>query len=359
MPESNQRFNAMLNSKMLQIGFKAMEFVDKCLYIYETNDGPLIACVHVDDIFLISPTIEMRSWFESELRKTFEITVQHDNLSYLGMNIVYDPECSMIKVNQEGYVKDLLRKHHCDALTKFPKTPTTMDLFDPAPKDSPSVKPKVYLSLLMALMYVARFTRPDILLPISVLATRSADPRAEDMSKVMRVLRYLAADTGKGLVFNGKNNPDLRIYADASHNTYPSGRGQGGILITIGGTPLYFASFKLKSVTRSSSESELVCLEEASTFSVWIRPLLVALDIQHGPIITLQDNMSTIILAQEGGSFKRTKHLIAKKGYVRERIEDGDIVLKHCPTKIMRADFLTKPLTKPKLDDHLSSLNIQ
>jgi hypothetical protein len=37
-----------------------------------------------------------------------------------------------------------------------------------------------------------------------------------------------------------------------------------------------------------------------------------------GPIKIYQDNKSTIIMAMQGASFKRTKHLIGKETYVKE-----------------------------------------
>ena len=76
------------------------------------------------------------------------------------------------------------------------------------------------------------------------------------------------------------------------------------------------------------------------------------------PIRIYQDNLSTIILAQARGSFKRTKHLITKQAFVRERIKSGDIELKYKRTNQMVADFLTKPLSGPRLDSHLNAIHI-
>jgi hypothetical protein len=71
-----------------------------------------------------------------------------------------------------------------------------------------------------------------------------------------------------------------------------------------------------------------------------------------------QDNQSTILIAQQGGNFKRTKHLICKESYVRERIDNNDIKLKYLPTTKMPADMLTKPVSKKVLLHHLTFLNV-
>jgi hypothetical protein len=60
------------------------------------------------------------------------------------------------------------------------------------------------------------------------------------------------------------------------------------------------------------------------------------------PITIYQDNKSTIILAIQGATFKRTKYIIGRQSYVRERIRDGDIILKYLATADMTADILTK-----------------
>jgi len=111
--------------------------------------------------------------------------------------------------------------------------------------------------------------------------------------------------------------------------------------------------------TRSSSESELVALEEASTYAVWLKLLLKELGKmkKDKPITVFQDNLSTMFIAHAGGgNFKRTKHLLARESFVRERIEHGDIHLVHKRSEEMSADFLTKPLARAKLRAHLEHL---
>ena len=56
-----------------------------------------------------------------------------------------------------------------------------------------------YKSLVMSLFYVAKRTRPDILFPISYLATRSSEPTQNDYDKALRILSYLNTTRCNGI----------------------------------------------------------------------------------------------------------------------------------------------------------------
>ena len=141
--------------------------------------------------------------------------------------------------------------------------------------------------------------------------------------------------------------------------SYEDGRGQMGLTITLGSGHIICRSSRIKCITRSSSESELYALEEASTYVIWMRLLMNELGYPpSGPTKVFQDNQSTIIMATSGGSFKRTKHLICKQSFVKERIANGDMHLCYLPTNRMVADMLTKPLPRALLQKLMTLLGI-
>jgi len=71
-----------------------------------------------------------------------------------------------------------------------------------------------------------------------------------------------------------------------------------------------------------------------------------------GPSTLSQDNKSAVIIANNGGTFKRTKHMIGKMSYLKDRIRLGDLVLKYVPTRDMLADMFTKPATRDVMNRH-------
>ena len=312
------------------------------MYTKRTQAGYLRLIVHVDDIFLTSPTKALQQWCEGEFSKGLEITRQYDNISYLGLKIA--TTSNGIKVTQDKHLQDIITKYKYNDLRKYPKTPMGVDSMQQICKDKQDKSE--YLSLIMSLMYFARFTRPDILHAVSCLASRSSVPTVLDYSKALRVVKYLAGKRHLGLFYGYDRKLNPEIYADASHIAHETGHGHGGILLTLDRLPVFWRSFKLKTITRSSSESELVVLDNAVTYAIWFQDLLGDLGYPQSTRLKIhQDNKSTIIIAKKGGTFKRTKHMLLKEAFIRENIEHNRITLVYCPSDTMAADFLTKPVS--------------
>ena len=56
------------------------------------------------------------------------------------------------------------------------------------------------------------------------------------------------------------------------------------------------------------------------------------------------DNSLAIALSKNSVFHKRTKNIDAKYHYIRELVNNGEVVLQHCRTEETFADILTKPL---------------
>jgi len=123
-------------------------------------------------------------------------------------------------------------------------------------------------------------------------------------------------------------------------------RSHSGIMMTLGKGVAYSTSCKQKLNTKSSTEAELVAIDDAMGQILWTRHYL---DVQgiHVPTTTIhQDNKSTILLAENGStsSGKRTRHLDVRYYFVTDKIKNGEVKIEYCPTKDMLGDFFTKPL---------------
>jgi hypothetical protein len=106
----------------------------------------------------------------------------------------------------------------------------------------------------------------------------------------------------------------------------------------------------MKLETKSSMELELVAAEELVRYVLWMITLMEDLNLHvEKPVHIMQDNMSAIGIINNGGSFSRSKNMVARHGFIKQHVELGDITFKHCPGDIMSADMLTKPLDGSRL----------
>ena len=105
-------------------------------------------------------------------------------------------------------------------------------------------------------------------------------------------------------------------------------------------------SRKQKLNTKSSTESELVGVDDISTMIIWTKLFMEAqgYDIQKN--ILYQDNKSAIILENNGkrSSSKRTQVFNIHYFFLTDQIQKGNLNVEYCPTKSMIADYMSKPL---------------
>jgi hypothetical protein len=84
---------------------------------------------------------------------------------------------------------------------------------------------------------------------VTYLATKSANPVQEDYNKLLRVLSYVMTTRTRKLFFRSNANLKVQIFADAAHMLHKDSKGHGGIITTLGSSPVLTKSFKFKLVT--------------------------------------------------------------------------------------------------------------
>jgi len=135
-------------------------------------------------------------------------------------------------------------------------------------------------------------------------------------------------------------------YVDASFTVHPNMRGHTGGGLTLGrGFPIS-VSTKQKLNTRSSTESELVGVNDMMPIIYWTRYVLLSQGYGIIENLLLQFNMSLILLERNGraSSGKRTRHINIRYFFITDWVNMKGISIDWCPTKKMVADFMTKPL---------------
>jgi hypothetical protein len=215
----------------------------------------------------------------------------------------------------------------------------------------------------MSLLYVARFSRPDLLFTVSYLATRMATPMKSDMRAAERALSYLHTTQDYALHFGGTDAPIFTVAVDASHSIHSdTGRGHGCMVIKCAGRAVYVRSFKLRHQTLSSTESELSAMCEASTYAEWLQLLARELYLvdPDAAIVYEQDNTAAIFMNEMGkGTFQRSKHMLVRSMFVNDLINKGHLKLTYVPTEVMVADIGTKVMNEARIKELCALMHLR
>ena len=137
----------------------------------------------------------------------------------------------------------------------------------------------------------------------------------------------------------------IQFSIDASFAIHPDMKSHSGMTMTMGKGAVITSSCKQKINTCSSTEAELVAVDDNAAILLWTR-LFVKAQGYKPNITVLQDNQSTIKLHENGrwSSHKCTRHLNIKYFFMKDQIEQGHFKVQYHPTDKMNSDLLTKPV---------------
>ena len=138
---------------------------------------------------------------------------------------------------------------------------------------------------------------------------------------------------------------DMKLigYSDADWATCKeTRRSVSGNVFMIGQGLITWKSKKQESVALSTAESEYISASLAATDAMWIKKLLLELKIDIGKPVLHMDNQSAIAIANSSGDHNRSKHIDIRVHFLREKVQEGQLVIKHCSTQDQLADLLTK-----------------
>lgn len=353
--EAAHLWNNHINNTITKICKFNQSNVDPCLYYYNSNNIFSLILVHVDDILLLSnnenfteDTIQLLSKEYGQLKRQ-----TGDKFKYLGTEINYDISSNSISVTQSNYTKSIIEEYVKVKDNNYPITNNDLEKFQSESLLANAYDSKEYRSIIMKINYLATHTRPDILLATSILATKSSKPNKNDCDALLKLLGYLKSTADYGIRFsksNSTNTTDVKVnlYCDASFAIHNDAKSHTGILISLNDTssPIYSRSIKQKLVTRSSTEAELVSVDEGILIALRIKNILTELNIDN-TLCLFQDNMSAITIAKEGSKMNsgNSRHMTIKINALKQLLDSNNVFIYYINTSNMLADILTKPLT--------------
>lgn len=346
LKQSPHKFQLHLAGALESLGYVRLKN-DECIFRkWKSNSSWSLLSTHVDDILQVATEKSYVEELRTSLTDTYGSVTFHPKAdAYIGMCIRHNEEEKSFHLSQSGLVDKIIQTYMPEDKRVPPGSPAKDSLFADPPSDSVPVDRKRYLSLVMSLMYVARMTRPDILLPVTFLATRSTAPCQSDWDNALHVCRYLKGTRTDGVVLQCSSLA-LYLSCDASEKSHTDGKGHTGFFLFLGPARAFVLarSNKQKLAAQSSTEAEIVALCDALKVALYVRNILKELDIAPlYPITVEQDNKSAIWLSEKASAQKRSKHYLPRVTFIKDLVKQGILHIQHVRTHHIAADILTKP----------------
>ena len=353
MLEASLIWYRTLRKDLEQIGFKFNTY-DFCIANrYEGKDQQTLR-LHVDDMLVscrdAERNKEFHKWCQSKYGAYKEVKCNTGKKhAFLGMTLDFGRTPGAVHVSQDEHVSEMIEAFP-ESLRGNSPSPAGVDLFDQGAggllcKD----QKETFHTIVAKGLFITKRSRPDIGLVVSVLSSRVRCPNKDDWRKVRRLCDYLKSTKELHLVLNiSKEVPILKWSVDASFATHPDFRSHSGAVMRMGdsGGAIISGSLKQKLNTRSSTEAEIVAVDDFIAKMLWTRNFLERQHFPHGVTTLLQDNSSAIHLQAKGfeATGKRMRHLNIRYFFARDCVSRGLLRIEHQPTAEMEADYLSKPL---------------
>jgi hypothetical protein len=351
-------FYKKLRASLEDFGFEFNPY-DPCVGNKIIDGKQMTICIHVDDCKISHVNSRAVDQMIEWLRENYEV-IWEDGTGkmkvsrgkvhkYLGMTLDYsvDGQC---RVTMIPYIKEILAiyKEAVPGSLGKKKSAAPADLFtvDESCEKLCTTKAKTFHNLVAKTLFATKRARPDTCTAVGFLTTRVLDPDIVDWRKMAHMMEYLHETQDLPLILSANSLGVVKWWVDGSFATHPNMRGHTGGGMSLGrGFPIT-TSTKHKLNTRSSTEAELVSVDDCMPAICWTRYFLQAQGYEVNDNIVYQDNRSAILLETNGraSSSKRTKHINVRYFFVTDRIAKQELKVEWCPTGDMIADFMTKPL---------------
>lgn len=333
---------------------------DPCLYFKRCKFTIIYLIIYVDDILIVARTEDEINQIAVALNKHFQLSDLGHLHHYLGIQV--EKLENIFCIHQSAYIQKVATSMGLQD-AKYSKIPLDPGHIKARDNNGALIeKPERYQQLIGALLYIAVNTRPDIAASVTILSQFNKRPIEADWIEAKRIVRYLMGTKELKLQLGRDTESEALIgYADAdwAENNTDRKSNSGYVYQIFGGT-ISWACRKQTCIALSSTEAEYISLAEACQEGMWIQKLLQdLLNKETIEVIMYEDNQSCLKMISNFKFSNRTKHIDTKYHFVKHLQSQGLRSFKYCPTELMIADLLTKPLKAVKLNFLLQNCGLQ
>ena len=314
----------------------------------------LVVGVYVDDLFILfsrSGPGSLYQQFINALEQRWDVEDEGEVSDLLNVEIARTEDGYVI-LRQRGYIDKLVTAHAPNGEVpnthQRNRTPCAAELpqlvLDATSRNAtPEAKLRAkYMSLVGALLYCATHTRPDIAFAVGMLSRAMHCPDQPLYDAALRVLYYLSRHRDVGLRYGPADNVPLYGMSDSDwavrHST-------SGSVFVLSAAAVSWSSRRQVTIALSSCEAEIMAASDAAKEAVYLGSFLRELGVGTEEAVNLGvDNTAARDLAYNPQHHERTKHIARRHFFIREMVENGQIVVPYVRSTENLADFFTKPL---------------
>ncbi|KAL0358150.1 UNVERIFIED_CONTAM: Retrovirus-related Pol polyprotein from transposon RE2 [Sesamum calycinum] len=195
-----------------EFGFSRCQ-TDHSVFVQTTTSGMVVLAVYVDDILITGSEIVGIEEAKTYLQKHFVTKDLGRPRYFLGIEIAHSKHG--ISLSQRKYACDLLQK---TGLLGTKPVDTPMDSNpDFLNDDGNYLEDKTKYRRLVGKLIYLTVTRPDISFAVGLVSQFMDKPRSIHWEAALRILKYIKASPGKGLLFKRHGHVKIEAYSDADY----------------------------------------------------------------------------------------------------------------------------------------------
>eukprot|EP00961_Rhodomonas_salina_P294048 3934228-Rhodomonas_salina.1 len=327
----------------MEYGFTALD-ADRTMFKLERDGKVIIVALYVDDGLVAHNCDTGYQKFINALSQRFELSADANEVSwYLGVSITRDWERGTMKLSQEQYVNDLLKRFNmkdCNTVLTPMEVGVHLTL-EGCPEVPDKAVVKHYQQLIGTLNYLVAWTMPELVFPVSQCARFMSNPSPDHVAAAKRILRYVKGTKDVGITYTRDSTSPNQLYAfvDADHAGDPEGlRSVTGYIVMMNGGAISWESKRQKVTALSSAESERIA--DAMGF------------VQVGPTLVAEDNVVCIYMSKSSAMYHKAKAIDTRVYLLQEFVADGVMELYYVATADQAADCFTKSLPSEAVRRH-------
>jgi hypothetical protein len=287
-----------------------------CVANKVVNGKQMTVCWHVDNPKVSHCDPNQVTIFGEWLSKKYGVAVathQGKVHNYLGMMFDFLAK-GKVMVTMVEYINNIIRDfpEEITVTNTSPAVDHLLTVRDPSlAKAMPEEQAMVFHHATAQLLFLNTRAGQDIQPAAAFLTMRVRLPDKDGWGKVNRVLSYLKGTLHMPLILLADLLMLSRWWVDGAYTVHNNCRGHTGAGMSFGQGMALSYSWKQKINTKSSTEADLVGVEDSLGYILWACYFMQEQGYDMDPSLLYQDNVSAILLKanRRASSSKRTKHI--------------------------------------------------